>query len=92
MKEKCRAALFDTPHLWPSSPTFDSKLYSPCAFHSPQSSPGCLWHNLPQVREWPPMMCHHVHDEELVNPEGGPLRYPMALAFHVATSGSRWAA
>ena len=51
MKEKCMAALFDTPLPWPSSPTFDSKLYSPCAFHSPQSRPRCLWHNLPQVRE-----------------------------------------
>ena len=38
------------------------------------------------------MMCHHVHDEELMDPSGGPLRYSMALAFRVATTASRWAA
>ena len=27
------------------------------------------------------MMRHHVLGKEVVNPEGGPLRYPMALAF-----------
>ena len=39
MSTKCMTALFDTPLLWPSSPTFDSKLYSPCAFHTQSPEP-----------------------------------------------------
>ena len=89
---QCIAALFDTPLRWLSRPTLKSILYSPCASCSPRSP------QYAQVREWPPKMRHPqaaprhtLWPQEAVHPEGGPLRYPMALASSHQIPSTGWA-
>ena len=74
--------------------------YSACVFAGARSKLQCLRHNVQEIEEWPPLMCHHTHHPREWEPQESSdgrwypskaeAEYTAALAFTVAASW--WAA
>ena len=76
--------------------------YSACVFAGAGSKLQCLRHNVQEIEEWPPLMCHHTHHPREWEPQESSdgrsypskaeAEYTAALAFSIAVAASWWAA
>ena len=87
--------------MWESGLWYDTD-YSACVFASARAKSQKLRHNIPEIQEWGPLQCHHVHasdewtpwqeDGVPVYPSSEEAEYSACLAFSIAVSVSWWAA
>ena len=74
----------------------EDKRYSSCCFMGARSKSQCLRHNLQEIKAWPVLDCHHIHDPKEWEPtsEHGRRVYPSheeAEYTAIAVAASWWA-
>ena len=72
--------------------------YSACVFAGARSKLQCLRHNVQEIEEWPPLMCHHTHhprewerqesSDGRWYPSKAEAEYTAVLAFSIAVAAS----